>query len=114
MAPAAPISTGTGTIRDFRQAQAKMDVASLGPNRPSLVTINGPIELGDKDQFLRKIGPLTRAIVAFNSDGGNLLAGIQIGEIIRLKNFASLVPDGMRCASSCALVRVRPGTSSGL
>jgi hypothetical protein len=82
---------------------AKIDVISLGPNKPSLVTIDGLIESGDNDQFLRKIGPITNAIVAFNSDGGNLLAGIQIGELIRLRNFASLVPDGMRCASSCAL-----------
>jgi hypothetical protein len=82
---------------------AKIDVISLGPNKPSLVTIDGLIESGDKDQFLRQIGPVTNAIVAFNSDGGNLLAGIQIGELIRLRNFVSLVPDGMRCASSCAL-----------
>ena len=82
---------------------AEIDVISLGPNKPSLVTIEGAIERGDEDQFLRKIGPVANAIVAFNSDGGNLLAGIQIGELIRLRNFASLVPDGMRCASSCAL-----------
>jgi hypothetical protein len=82
---------------------AKIDVVSLGPNKPSLVTIDGLIELHDKDQFLQKINNLTSAIVVFNSDGGNLLAGIQIGETIRLNNFASLVRDGMRCSSSCAL-----------
>jgi hypothetical protein len=82
---------------------AKIDVVSLGPNKPSLVTIDGLIELHDKDQFLQKISNLTSAIVAFNSDGGNLLAGIKIGETIRLNNFASLVRDGMRCSSSCAL-----------
>jgi hypothetical protein len=59
---------------------AKIDVVSLGPNKPSLVTIDGRIELHDKDQFLQKISKLTRAIVAFNSDGGNLFAGIQIGD----------------------------------
>lgn len=82
---------------------AQIDVVSLGRNKPALVTVSGPIELSDYDLFLRRIAPLTTAIVAFNSDGGNLLAGIQIGETIRLKNFASLVPGGMRCASSCAL-----------
>jgi SPOR domain len=41
--------------------------------------------------------------VAFDSDGGSLVAGIQIGETIRLNNFSTLVPDGKRCASSCAL-----------
>lgn len=41
--------------------------------------------------------------MAFDSDGGSLVAGIQIGETIRLKNFSTLVPNGKRCASSCAL-----------
>jgi SPOR domain len=41
--------------------------------------------------------------VSFSSDGGSLLAGLQTGETIRLKNFSTLVPDQARCASSCAL-----------
>jgi hypothetical protein len=41
--------------------------------------------------------------VAFDGDGGSLVAGIQIGETIRLKNFSTVVPNGKRCASSCAL-----------
>jgi hypothetical protein len=35
--------------------------------------------------------------------GGSLIAGLQIGETIRLKNFSTLVPEGAQCASSCAL-----------
>jgi SPOR domain len=68
-----------------------------------LVKVTGRLESSDKDLFLRKILPLSSAVVAFDSDGGNLLAGIQIGETIRLKNFPTLVPNGKRCASSCAL-----------
>jgi hypothetical protein len=82
---------------------AEIDVVSLGPNDPSLVKVTGRLESSDKDLFLRKILPLSSAVVAFDSDGGNLLAGIQIGETIRLKNFSTLVPNGRRCASSCAL-----------
>lgn len=82
---------------------ANIDVVSLGTNKPSLVNISGTIDLEDRDVFLRKMGSLTNAIVAFDSDGGSLIAGLQIGETIRLKNFATLVPDGRRCASSCAL-----------
>jgi hypothetical protein len=70
---------------------------------PSLVVITGDLDLADKDDFLRKIAPLSSAIVSFSSDGGSLLAGLQIGETIRLKNFSTLVPDQARCASSCAL-----------
>ena len=38
--------------------------------------------------------------MTFNSDGGSLLAGIEIGKTIRLKSFATVVLD--RCASACA------------
>jgi hypothetical protein len=47
-------------------------------------------------------GRLTKAVVVFNSDGGNLQAGIEIGKTIRLKSFANAVLDGFRCVSSCA------------
>jgi hypothetical protein len=82
---------------------ASIIVLPLGQNEPSLVVITGTIDLADKDEFLRKIAPLQRAIVSFSSDGGSLLAGLQIGETIRLKNFSTLVLDQARCASSCAL-----------
>jgi hypothetical protein len=82
---------------------ATVDVVSLGPNKPSLVTVSGAFEPNDKDVFLRKIGSLTSAIVAFDSNGGSLLAGLKIGEIIRMKNFTTVVLDQTRCASSCAL-----------
>jgi SPOR domain len=82
---------------------ATVDVVSLGPNKPSLVTVSGTFDPNDKDVFLRKIGSLPSAIVAFDSDGGSLIAGLQIGEIIRLKNFTTVVLDQTRCASSCAL-----------
>jgi hypothetical protein len=82
---------------------ASIVVLPLGQNKPSLVVITGTIDLADKDEFLRKIAPLQSAIVSFSSDGGSLLAGLQIGETIRLKNFSTLVPDQARCASSCAL-----------
>lgn len=36
---------------------AEIDVISLGPNKPSLVSIKGVIELGDEDQFLSENRP---------------------------------------------------------
>src|SRR5262249_30215283 len=47
--------------------------------------------------------PLSSAFVAFSSDGGSLVAGLRIGEAIRRKRFSTIVPDGRRCASACAL-----------
>jgi hypothetical protein len=34
---------------------------------------------------------------------GSLVAGLRIGEAIRRKGFSTIVPDGRRCASACAL-----------
>src|SRR5437016_14565660 len=69
----------------------------------SLVGIVGTLEADDADQFKTKTAYLPKAIIAFNSDGGSLIAGILIGETIRLRNFTTFVPDDFRCASACAL-----------
>ena len=82
---------------------ASIVVLSLGQNKLSQVVITGDLDIADKDDFLQKIAPLSSAIVSFSSDGGNLLAGLKIGEMIRQKNFSTLVPEQARCASSCAL-----------
>jgi hypothetical protein len=37
------------------------------------------------------------SLVVLRSDGGNLVAGIEIGKAIRLKGFNTLVPDNVRC-----------------
>jgi hypothetical protein len=69
----------------------------------SLVVIDGDIELGDIEQFRSKVATLSKATVAFRSDGGSLLAGIRIGMLIRVMDFGTVVPDGARCASACAV-----------
>lgn len=69
----------------------------------SLVTIRGELEFGDEDTFAEKVLRLKEAVVMFNSPGGNLVAGLEIGRAIRLKGFDTFVPDGMVCASACGL-----------
>jgi hypothetical protein len=44
-----------------------------------------------------------KAIVALQSTGGSLIAGIDIGTQIRLRNYTTLVPSGVLCASACAV-----------
>ena len=80
---------------------ASIEVSSVGSREEGLVLVTGPFLNGDFEQFQTKISLLSKAIVAFSSDGGNLETGIQIGRLIRLKGFLSLVPDGARCASAC-------------
>jgi ATP-dependent protease ClpP protease subunit len=82
---------------------ANIGVTSLGAGQPALVTISGDLDSSDIQQFRTKTASLAKAIVAFQSDGGSLVAGITIGEIIRLKAYATLVPENSRCASACAI-----------
>jgi hypothetical protein len=65
------------------------------------ITIDGKIEHGDFETFKVKTSPLGKAVVVLASPGGNLLAGIQIGEMIRLRGWSTYVPSA--CASACAL-----------
>jgi hypothetical protein len=74
-------------------------------NGSALIVIDGDFEAGDIDTFRTKAASISapRVVVAFHSDGGNLVAGIRIGALIREKKFTTVVPDGASCASACAL-----------
>ncbi len=82
---------------------ASISVESTGPDKPPVVVVQGSFEGKDGEQFFTKTGSLTAAIVRLESNGGSLVAGIQIGETIRLKGLQTLVPAGARCASACAM-----------
>src|SRR5262245_51756264 len=69
---------------------------------PAVVAVQGVLRDEDIDDFRFKVARLSTAVVALESDGGSLLAGIRIGEIIRLKGFVTVVVNGARCASACA------------
>jgi hypothetical protein len=69
----------------------------------ALIMVEGDLELGDIEIFRSKVAPLSKATVAFRSDGGSLLAGIRIGMLIRVKSFTTVVPDAAQCASACAV-----------
>jgi hypothetical protein len=70
---------------------------------PDTILVVGQLSMGDEKQFINAALNSKNAIVIFQSPGGNLLAGIEIGKAIRLKGFSTFVPDGVRCASACAL-----------
>jgi ATP-dependent protease ClpP protease subunit len=67
------------------------------------VVVQGELIASDVAEFKSKTGPLSQAVVWLQSDGGSVLTGIQMGEVIRLKGFATFVPERGRCASACAL-----------
>jgi hypothetical protein len=80
---------------------AQITVASRG--QFSVVSITGEFNLSDGAEFAERVAKLNRTVVVLNSIGGNLLAGIRIGNVIRLKGFATAVRDGQICASACAV-----------
>ncbi len=88
-------------------ALARADAANIELKRMdagnAVILIAGDLELGDIAQFQTKVANISKATIAFQSDGGSLLAGIRIGTLIRSKNFVTIVPDGGQCASACAV-----------
>lgn len=69
-----------------------------------MVLISGEFAYGDGERFQRLAATLPKATtVVFDSPGGNLMAGLQIGETIRAKGYGTLVADGSVCASACAI-----------
>jgi hypothetical protein len=81
---------------------ASIEVSRLD-NGGSLVVLDGDLELGDIEQFRNKVATLSKATVAFRSEGGSLLAGMRIGMLIRVRGFGTVVPDDAQCASACAV-----------
>jgi len=83
---------------------AQIDVLPATPDAPiNIILVQGELVAGDIDQFRAKAAGLPGAVVMFRSEGGSVVAGIRIGRYIRLRNWYTFVPDGMMCASACAL-----------
>jgi hypothetical protein len=68
----------------------------------ALITVSGVLESSDATRFWSAAAIYPKAIVAFQSTGGSLIAGIEIGKKIRMRNYTTLVPTGVQCASACA------------
>jgi hypothetical protein len=80
-------------------------ISVLPSKTPSEATIivEGDLLPTDIDDFRTKISPYSKGMVVLHSRGGSALAGIEIGKIIRFRNFATWVPSGVLCASACAI-----------
>ena len=79
------------------------EIAAYPINDGVVITISGDLVVTDVQKFTDTIAPYTKGIVVFSSDGGSLAAGLRIGTIIRMRNFATAVEDGSSCVSACAL-----------
>src|SRR4051812_16712964 len=82
--------------------------AQIGSSQASgdgfaVITIQGEIASEDANQFKEIASRFQEALVVFESPGGSLIAGIEIGTAIRLRNFGTAVLDRKQCASACAI-----------
>lgn len=71
-----------------------------------LILIDGDISSGDVEKFRQISMKYRNALVTLNSDGGELMPAIEIGKIIKIAGFDTVVPGGAECASACALIWV--------
>jgi hypothetical protein len=69
-----------------------------------VIWVSGEIENGDEIAFRRLSVEHEEAIVILDSAGGKLMPAIEIGKIIRLAGYATMVGDDFVCTSSCALI----------
>lgn len=69
-----------------------------------VIYIEGDITHGDEKKFRDISLNLKSAIVVLNSDGGSLSPALEIGRIIRVAGYDTVVLDKSVCASSCALI----------
>jgi len=83
---------------------ATIEVVPLsGKPFASVITVTGGFGEGDDRAFRAKLASAPQpAIVSFNSPGGLLSVGLDIGERIKERGMPTVVPDLMTCASACA------------
>jgi len=78
-------------------------VKASGGAGPIVISVSGELAAGDENRFVQTAGTVAHGVVVFDSPGGNLFAGIEVGEVIHFKHFDTFVPNGSTCASACAL-----------
>lgn len=70
------------------------------------IIISGDIVTGDEERFRELSVKYPEAVVALSSFGGALVPALEIGRMIRLRGYTTVVLDGEVCVSSCALIWV--------
>ena len=90
-------------LLSFSSWSAEFSKTPISDNGVDIIGIVGDLEFGDERKFINLALSSRNALVVFQSPGGNVFAAIEIGKAIHLKGFSTLVPDGLQCASACAL-----------
>ncbi len=77
---------------------------STGNAEVDIIVIDGIITMEDQANFTTAATASNSAVVVLNSQGGATLSALEMGKTIRLKGFATAVPENALCASACALM----------
>jgi len=72
-------------------------------NNITIILIKGELKQGDQTVFAKLEPTSNDTAVVFDSIGGNLIAGLEIGRAIRTKEYLTVVSDNASCFSACAL-----------
>src|SRR6187549_630327 len=92
------------TVISASASTADVSVEPPAPGWPTRISISGLLNWDNADQFIQKAEGVSNAVVLLNSEGGDLLAGLSIGDLIRAKKFATAVKKDGACASVCGFV----------
>lgn len=68
------------------------------------IYVIGEIQLGDENRFRALAERYPSAVVYLESPGGAVIAAVEIGKLVRERNYATAVLADGTCTSSCALV----------
>lgn len=82
-------------------AAAEINVTPV--KNTAIIVVTGTLNLDDGQKFADAITGYDTGLVVLSSDGGNLLAALRIGTLIRSTNFATAVRDKSECVSACAI-----------
>ncbi|MGO7018611.1 PAN domain-containing protein [Rhizobium leguminosarum] len=81
---------------------ADIQIAPLKDNI-SIISVTGEFTEGDDTRFKNLAITADSAVVVFDSIGGLIQVGMEIGRTISIKGFSTAVSNNQMCASSCGL-----------
>lgn len=96
----------------IRVSRAKPSFYACDSGNAELIELVGPFNAFTSDVISKTFSTLSECyvgdlkvknVVHLTSDGGRLIDGIKVGELIRKNGFRTFIPTGGMCASSCAV-----------
>jgi hypothetical protein len=88
----------------FADARAAEIRSEALPSGGSLITVRGEIVAGDLAKFRRVALETDQAVVWLASPGGVVSEAVEIGRIVRLKGYSTLVTSDVACSSACGII----------